>query len=225
MLAQAAYSRDAWLDLRWVGDNLDRILTSLREHVVLTVGAVVIGLLISVPLALLAASRRRTYAPIVSVTGLLYTIPSLALFGLLIPVTGFSRATALIPLVTYTLLILVRNIVEGIDSVPADVKDAASGMGYTARARRWRVELPLALPSIMAGLRIAAVTTIGLVTVTALIGQDSFGQFILRGIQRNFRTEIMVGVLGSVALAIVVDLLLAGVQRLATPWARRRTGT
>jgi osmoprotectant transport system permease protein len=220
-----AYSRDAWLDLSWVADNLDRIAASLREHVLLTFGAVAIGLVISVPLALLAASRRRTYAPIVSVTGLLYTIPSLALFGLLIPITGLTRTTALIPLVTYTLLILIRNIVEGIEGVPDDVKDAAAGMGYTARARRWRVELPLALPSIMAGLRIATVTTIGLVTVTALIGQDSFGQFILRGIQRGFRTEIMVGVLGSVGLAVAADLVLAGVQRLATPWARRRSGT
>lgn len=223
MLAQA-YSRDAWLDPSWVGDNLDRIVTSLREHVLLTVGAVMIGLLIAVPLALLAVARRRTYAPIVSVTGLLYTIPSLALFGLLVPITGLTRTTALIPLVTYTLLILVRNIVEGIDSVPDEVKDAAAGMGYTERARRWRVELPLALPSIMAGVRIAGVTTVGLVTVTALIGQDSFGQFILRGIQRDFRTEIMVGVLGSVALAVVVDLTLAAVQRMATPWARRRRG-
>jgi osmoprotectant transport system permease protein len=222
VLAQA-YSRDAWLDLRWVGDNLDRIGASLREHVLLTVGAVLIGLLISLPLALLAASRRRTYPPIVSVTGLLYTIPSLALFGLLIPITGLTRTTALIPLVTYTLLILVRNIVEGIDSVPANVKDAADGMGYTGRARRWRIELPLAFPSIMAGIRIATVTTIGLVTVTALIGQDSFGQFILRGIQRDFRTEIMVGVLGSVLLAVFADLTLVGVQRLATPWARRRS--
>ena len=221
MLAQA-YSRDAWLDLRWVGDNLDRIAASLREHLVLTVAAVLIGLLISLPLALMAASRRSTYPPIISVTGLLYTIPSLALFGLLVPITGLTRTTALIPLVTYTLLILVRNIVEGIDSVPGTVKDAADGMGYTSRARRWRIELPLAIPSIMAGVRIATVTTIGLVTVTALIGQDSFGIFILRGIQRDFRTEIMVGVLGSVLLAVIADLTLAGMQRLATPWARRR---
>lgn len=224
MVLAQAYSRDAWLDPSWVGDNLDRILTSLREHVLLTIGAVAIGMLIAVPLALLGATHRRTYPPIVSVTGLLYTIPSLALLGLLIPVTGLSRTTALIPLVTYTLLILVRNIVEGIDGVPPDVKDAAAGMGYSERARRWRVELPLALPSIMAGVRIATVTTIGLVTVTAVIGQDSFGQLILRGIQRDFRTEIMVGVIGSIALAVAADLVLAGLQRLATPWTRRRQG-
>jgi osmoprotectant transport system permease protein len=223
ILAQARYDRDAWLDWGYVSDNWDDILRSLREHLVLTALAVGIGLLISVPLALLSVTYRRTYPPILSVTGLLYTIPSLALFGLLIPITGLSRLTALIPLVTYTLLILVRNIVEGLDGVPPQVKEAADGMGYTSRARRLRVELPLAVPSIMAGLRIATVTTIGLVTITALIGQDSFGQFILRGLQRDFRSQIMVGVLGSILLAVAGDLLLAGAQRLMTPWARARS--
>ncbi len=222
MILAQRYERDAWLDWAFVTDNWDRIGESFREHLILTLLAVGIGLALSIPLAVLSSIWRRTYPPILGVTGLMYTIPSLALFGVLIPVTGLTRTTALIPLVTYTLLILIRNIVDGLDGVPTQVKEAADGMGYTARARRLRVELPLALPSIMAGVRIAAVTTIGLVTVTALIGQDSFGLFILRGLQRDFRTEIMIGVIGSVLLAVAVDLLLAGTTRLLTPWSRRR---
>ncbi len=138
------YERDAWLDLDYVTDNWDRIGVSMREHLILTVLAVVIGLAIAIPLALLSSSHRRFYPPIVGITGLLYTIPSLALFAVLVPWTGLTRTTALIPLVAYTLLILIRNIVEGLDAVPAEVREAADGMGYTPRARRLRIELPLA---------------------------------------------------------------------------------
>lgn len=215
------YERDAWLDFGYVADNWDRIAEATVEHLILTVLAVGIGLAIAVPLAFGSVTHRWLYPPSIIVAGFLYTIPSLALFALLVPVTGLSRTTALIPLVAYTLLILIRNMVEGLDAVSSDVREAADGMGYTPRARRWRIDLPLALPSIVAGIRIATVSTIGLVTVTALIGQDSFGQFILRGLQRDFRSEIMVGVIGSVVLAVAADLVLAGAQALATPWARR----
>jgi len=220
MILAQRYDRDSWLDIGFVTDNWDRIWDSGREHLILTVLAVGIGLLIAVPLGLLAANKRWTYGPIAGVTGVLYTLPSLALFALLVPITGVgNRVTSLIPLVAYTLLILIRNIVEGLDAVSGDVREAADGMGYTARARQWRIELPLALPSIMAGIRIATVSTIGLVTVTALIGQDSFGQFMVRGFQRDFRSEIMVGVIGSVALAVTADVVLVGLQRLAMPWS------
>ena len=141
---------------------------------------------------------------------------------LLGPVTGFlSRTTALIPLVCYTLLILVRNTVTGLEGVPPEVKEAATGMGYTQTRLLLRVELPLAMPAIIAGVRIATVSTIGLVTVTALIGQGGLGQLLLDGFQRDFQTPLTVGIVLSLALAVVADLLLLGALTLATPWRRK----
>ena len=210
-----------WLYWPWVSDHLDEIRSRLGEHIELTLLAVGIGLLIALPLALLSARYRRVYGPTLAVTGILYTIPSLALFALLLPVTGLSRATAVIPLVGYTLLILVRNIVTGLDAVPAEVKEAADGMGYSRRRRLMQVELPLALPAIVTGLRIAMVTTIGLVTVTALIGQGGLGSLLLDGLNRDFRTPLTVGIVLSLALAIVADLMLVLLLRIATPWQRR----
>jgi len=165
---------------------------------------------------------RRLETPVLGLTGALYTVPSLALFALLIPVTGLSRTTSEIGLVGYTLLILIRNILAGLSAVPADVRDAAAGMGFTRRRQLLRVELPLALPAIVAGIRIATVTTIGLVTVTALIGQGGLGQLINEGLISDFRTKVVVGTVLSVALAALVDGLLVGAERLATPWSRRR---
>jgi osmoprotectant transport system permease protein len=154
------------------------------------------------------------------VTGTLYTIPSLALFALLIPYTGLTILTAEIGLVSYTLLILIRNIVRGVRGVPADVREAAVGMGYAPGEVLWRIELPLALAVIIAGVRLATISTIGLVTVTSLIGQGGFGFLILIGIQRFFTTELIAGAVLSVALAIVADALLVLLQRRLTPWAR-----
>ena len=210
-----------WLYWPWVTDHLDEIRARLSEHITLTLLAVGFGLLIALPLALLSARYRRMYGPTLAVTGVLYTIPSLAFFALLIPVTGLSRATAVIPLTAYTLLILVRNTVTGLDAVPAEVKEAAEGMGYSRSRQLLRVELPLALPTIITGIRIATVTTIGLVTVTALVGQGGLGELLLDGFKRAFRTPLTVGIVLSLALAIVADLLLIGVLRLATPWRRK----
>jgi osmoprotectant transport system permease protein len=214
-----------WLYWPWVSDHTDEIRERLVEHIELTVLAVLFGLMIALPLALLSVRYRRLYGPVLAVTGVLYTIPSLALFAILLPITGLSRTTALIPLTAYTLLILVRNTVTGLDGVPADVKDAAVGMGYSRSRQIVRVELPLALPAIIAGIRIATVTTIGLVAVTALIGQGGLGALMYDGLQRDFRTPLTVGIVLSLALAVVADLLLVGAQRLATPWRRagRRT--
>jgi osmoprotectant transport system permease protein len=209
-----------WLSWPWVQDHTDEIRERLMEHIELTVLAVLFGLMIALPLALLSVRHRRLYGPVLAVTGVLYTIPSLALFALLLPLTGLSRTTALIPLTAYTLLILVRNTVTGLDGVPAEVKDAANGMGYSQTGQILRVELPLALPAIIAGIRIATVTTIGLVTITAYIGQGGLGALMLDGLQRDFRTPLTVGIVLSLALAVVADLLLVGAQRLATPWAR-----
>jgi len=155
---------------------------------------------------------------VLGLAGGLYTIPSLALFALLVPWTGLTVLTAEIGLVAYTLLILVRNIVVGLDGVPLDVRDAALGMGYRPLRQLLRVDLPLALPVIFAGLRIATVTTIGLITITALIGEGGLGQLLYDGLQRDFRTPLVVGATLSVALAVVADVSLASVQRLLTPW-------
>jgi osmoprotectant transport system permease protein len=213
---------DRWLWWDWVGRNTDLIYTSLREHIILTVSAVGIGLLIALPVGVAAARWRWLYPPTLGFAGVLYTIPSLAAFALLIPVTGLSRTTALIPLTSYTLLILIRNIVEGLDAVPPDIKDAADGMGYGRFRRLVRIELPLALPAIMAGIRIATVTIIGLTAVAGLLAIPSLGNLIYIGQNRPIRTAITVGIALSVALAITADQLLALIQRLLTPWARRR---
>ena len=155
-------------------------------------------------------------------TGVLYTIPSLALFVLLVPWTGFTTLTGEIGLVSYTLLILIRNIVAGVDGVPAPVKEAADAMGYRPMRRFFAVDLRLATPAIVAGLRIATVTTIGLVTVTGLIGLGGYGSLINDGLHRTFSTPIVVGAGLSVVMAIALDVGLVGVERVLTPWARRR---
>ncbi len=205
----------------WVGDHVDLIGQQLLEHVELTVLAVAIGLVISFPLGVVAYRRQWFYGPVTWVTGILYTIPSLALFVALQPITGLSTTSAEIGLVSYTLLILIRNIVTGLRGVPADTKEAARGMGYTDRQMLWKVELPLALPAILAGVRIATVTTIGLVTVTALIGKGGLGYLILQGFERFFQTETIVGGVLSIVLAVVADAFVLLAARLLTPWARR----
>ena len=204
----------------WVGSHLDDIAELLGEHVILTVLPVAIGLAISLPLAIAVAGRPRLSTALLSVTSALYTIPSLAFFVLLLPFTGLSRTTAVIALTVYTLVILARNTLTGLTGVPRDVTEAAEAMGYRRGARLLRVELPLALPVIMAGVRIATVTTIGLVTVSAFIGQGGLGRLFLDGFRRNFLTPVVVGFVLSMVLAVLADLLLLGAQRLATPWAR-----
>jgi osmoprotectant transport system permease protein len=206
----------------WVGDHLDDIRDDLLQHVQLTVLAVLFGLLLAFPLALAAIRWPRLYGPILGFTGMLFTIPSLALFILLIPLTGLSISTSLIGLTMYTLLILIRNIVEGLRGVDPDVREAAEAMGYTRTRQLFRVELPLALPVIIAGIRIATVTTIGLVTITALIGQGGLGQLFIDGFTLNFATPIVVGIVLSALLAFTADLSLVGLQRQLTPWARSR---
>jgi osmoprotectant transport system permease protein len=207
-----------------VGDHLGDIGRALREHLLLTSIAVGLGLLIALPLAVAVHRWRRLTTPVFAVTGIVYTIPSLALFALFVPVTGLSRTTAEIALVGYTLLILVRNTVTGLAGVSPEVREAAQGMGFGPVRQLLRVEMPLAVPAIIAGVRIAAVTTIGLVTVTALIGQGGLGQFILDGLNRQFKTPLVVGAVLSVVLAVTADLLLLLLQRLATPWSRRAGG-
>lgn len=205
----------------WLTEHLGEFGARLVQHVELTVIAVGLGSVIAFALSLLILRNRWLEAPVTWVTGTLYTIPSLALFALLIPFTGLTIVTAEIGLVSYTLLILIRNFVRGIRDVPADVREAAVGMGYTPHDLLWRIEVPLALGTIIAGIRLATISTIGLVTVTALIGQGGFGQLILAGMQRFFSTELIAGAVLSVALAISADSLLVLLQRTITPWTHR----
>jgi osmoprotectant transport system permease protein len=205
----------------WIATHLDEFAFRLVEHVELTVIAVGIGFVIAFALSLLIIRAPRAEGPVTWITGTLYTIPSLALFALLVPYTGFTILTAEIGLVSYTLLILIRNIVRGIRGVPADVREAAVGMGYAPREILWRIELPLAIAVIFAGIRVATITTIGLVTVTALIGQGGFGFLILEGMQRSFfTTEMIAGAVLSVALAIGADASLVLLERRLAPWTR-----
>ena len=202
----------------WVLGHADEIWQRLLEHVTLAMLAVGIGFALSFALALLVRRYRRLRNPVTRLAGALYTIPSLALFSLLVPVTGLTPLTAEIGLVSYTLLILIRSILDGLQSVPAEVRETAVGMGCTPGQLLWRVEIPLAIPVIVGGLRVATVTTIGLVTVTALIGEGGFGYFILQGMQRFYTTPLIVGATLSVALAILADGLLVLTLRWVTPW-------
>jgi osmoprotectant transport system permease protein len=215
-----AVANEPWVRWDWVARHTADIGMALGEHVQLTLIAVGLGLVIALPFALAGWYSRSIRGAVLTVGGILYTIPSLALFALLIPFTGLTVVTSEIGLVSYTLLILTRNIIVGLDGVPADVREAATGMGYRAPRQLLTIELPLALPVIMAGIRIATVTTIGLVTVTALIGQGGLGRFILAGLINAFPTPEVVGGVLSVVLAVFADLFLASVQRVVTPWAR-----
>ncbi len=216
VLAQA----DALIDWAWIERNSGQIWDRTLEHLTLTGISVALGLVISVALAIVAMRWRWSLGPITWFTGFLYSIPSLALFSLLVPLVGLSQANALIALTSYTLLILIRNIVAGIEGVPAAVLEAADGMGYTRRARFWRMEVPLALPAIIAGIRIATVTTIGLVTITSIFGLGGYGFFILRGLNTLFATQIIVGVVLSVLLAVLFDFGFFALERWLSPWAR-----
>jgi osmoprotectant transport system permease protein len=214
-------------DWEWVSRNLDTILDKTLEHLWLTGIALGLGLVLAGFLAALSIWKRGLYEPIAAFTGALYTIPSLAVFALVAPIFGIGTAsqrfwTAEVALVSYTLLILVRNIATGIQGVPAGVTEAARGMGYRQRGVLTRIEIPIAIPVIIAGLRIATVTVVGLVTVTSLLGLGGLGFFILDGLRRSiiFPTEIIVGVVLSVALAALLDLSLLVLGRYLTPWMR-----
>ena len=202
----------------WIIDNYDRYVDPFLEHVVLTLATLVIGFAISFTLALIAYRRRWLINPVTQVTGILYTIPSIAAFFLLLPLTGRGTDTALIALVAYVLLIIFRNVLTGLDNVPEETKDAGRGMGLTDRQLLWRVEIPLALPEIMAGLRIAATTTVGLATLVFFAGAGGLGEQIFADI--TFKSNVVVAGGLAVLLAVVLDGLILLVQRAITPWTR-----
>ena len=209
----------------WVRDNwADQIQPALIEHVKLTVIAVVIGFAIAFAAALVTHRYRLFERPFVTFSAVVYTIPSLALFQLLVPVTGLTVTTVEIALVGYTLLILYRNMLEGLRGVPRDVLEAARGMGLTRGETLWRIELPLAVPAMIAGLRVAVVSTIALATVAALVVPEGLGYPIFLALREAFKTQIIVAGGLAVLLALFADALLVLAQRALTPWARvRRT--
>jgi osmoprotectant transport system permease protein len=211
-----------WLSWSYVRDNSDAILAATKQHVTLTLVSVALGLLLAVPLALLARRFRRLETPLLGLTGVIYTIPSLALFALLAPLTGLTATTVVIGLTGYTLLVLVRNVLAGLAGVPEDVVEAARGMGLGPVRLFLRVQLPLALPTILAGVRVATVSTVALVTVGVVVSNGGLGQLIFEGFNNNlYRAQILTASLLCVLLAAVADLLLLGLERLLTPWARR----
>jgi osmoprotectant transport system permease protein len=202
----------------WIADNFDRYVDPLIQHVYLTVVSVAIGFAIAFGLALLAHRRRWLVAPITQFTGILYTIPSVAAFFLLLPITGRGNLTAIVALVAYTLLVLFRNVVDGLAGVPEEARDAGRGMGLTERQLLWRVELPLAAPAIFAGLRVAATTTVGLAALAFFAGAGGLGEQLAN--QLTFKSNVVVAGGLCVLLAAALDALVLLAQRMATPWTR-----
>jgi osmoprotectant transport system permease protein len=210
-----------WFTWQFLRDNREAVVSALQEHASLTAEAVALAALVAIPLAVLGYWFRPLTGPILAFTGVLYTIPSLALFALLAPFLP-GRVTVLVGLVTYALLVIVRNTVAGLTQVPEPVRDAARGMGYGRLAQLWRIELPLALPGIMTGLRLATVSTVALVTVGVLNGYGALGEFLTAGFRAGYKAEIMTATVMIFTLGLALDIVLAGLGRLLTPWTRRR---
>jgi osmoprotectant transport system permease protein len=222
VLASAVTNRNPIVRWSYFTEQTDNIVAALIQHLQLTLSAVGIGLVISAGLAAIAMKYRWSIGPITGTTAFLYTIPSVAFFGVLVPYTGNSATTAIIPLVCFTLLILVTNILDGFRAVPAAVKEAADGMGLGTGRRIATVELPIAMPYIINGLRIATVTTVGLVTVAAIIGYGGLGRLILDGLRRAFWTPLTIGAGLSILLALLLDLMFYWLGNAVTPWTRRK---
>jgi osmoprotectant transport system permease protein len=206
----------------WAIDNIDRYLGPALEHIILVVVSVVAGFVIALGLAVLSHRRRWLIPPLNVTTGVLYTIPSIAFFFLLLPITGRGNATAVIALTAYTLQILYRNIVAGLANVAAETKDAGRGMGMSDRQLLWRVEIPLAMPEIIAGLRIATVSTVALATLAVFAGGGGLGQELVSGSTITFKTGVIIAGGMAILIAVTFDLLLVVTQRLLAPWRRVR---
>jgi osmoprotectant transport system permease protein len=212
-----------WFSMSYLENNWSDIAQYTGQHVSLTVQAMVIAVLVALPLAVLAHRVPALGSAAVGTTAVLYTVPSLALFGLLVPFTGIGRTTVLIGLTVYALLVLVRNTLVGLQGVPGEVRDAARGMGYSSARRLIAVELPLALPAILTGVRLATVSTVALVTVGVVVGYGGLGQLMYRGFNSSYRAEIMTAAVLCLLIALVADLLLLAAGRALTPWVRRRS--
>jgi osmoprotectant transport system permease protein len=218
----SCYSRltNEWICGQYLQDRQSELVDATVEHIAITVISVLVGVVIAFPLALLARRLPRLESAILGVSTGIYTIPSLALFPLLVPFTGLSPTTVVIGLALYALTILVRAMLEGLRAVPAEVRESATGLGYGPTKLLFRVELPLALPVIMAGLRVATVSTVALTTVGSLVAYGGLGNLIKDGVNTNFRAELFSAAVLCVLLAIVLDVLIVLMQRLLTPWTR-----
>ncbi|AXE22339.1 ABC transporter permease [Streptomyces globosus] len=220
MAGQGCLVANDWLCWEYVASRSEELTDAAVQHVWITAASVLTGLAVAVPLALLARRGRRWAAPVLGLTTLLYTIPSLAMFSLLLPLFGLSAALVVTGLVLYSLTILVRNTLAGLEAVPEEVREAARGMGYGPGRLLWQVELPLAMPALLAGVRIATVSTVALTTIGSIVGKGGLGNLIAPAVSSNFKAQVLTASLLCVLLAVAADLLLLGVQRLLTPWAR-----
>ena len=216
--------RNEWICPEYLSSRSDMLTDALVQHVWITVVSVVIGLVIALPLALLARRYPKLEATVVGITTAIYTIPSLALFALLVPVSGLSAVTVITGLALYSLTILVRYIVEGLHAIPDDVIEAARGMGYGTRRLLLTVELPLALPAVMAGLRVAAVSTVALTTVGSIVSYGGLGNLLLEAVNTQFKPQVLTAGVLCVLLAFAFDIVIVGAQKVMTPWARTRAG-
>jgi osmoprotectant transport system permease protein len=221
----SCYSRlvNDWICGQYLTDRGDQLVSASTQHLWITALSVALGLVVAFPLALLARRYRRLESSVLGVSTGLYTIPSLALFPLLVPFTGLTTTTVVVGLALYALTVLVRGFLEGLRSVPDEVRESATGLGYGRLAMLFKIELPLALPVIMAGLRVATVSTVALTTVGALVGHGGLGNLISDGVFTNFRAELLAACVLCVLLAVALDVLLVLAQRLLTPWTRRVT--
>lgn len=218
-----AETGNPWFSWQYVRDNAESIRAALIEHVVLTTESVLLAAAVGVGLAVLAYWVRPLATPILATTGVLYTIPSLGFLAILGPLLPSRRMAVVVALVVYALLVITRSGLTALLQVPGDVREAATGMGYGRLARLWRVELPLALPGLLTGIRLATVSTVALVTVGDIVGNGALGSLLMAGFRNNFyKAQIATAALLCVALALVLDLVLLGVGRLLTPWTRRR---
>jgi osmoprotectant transport system permease protein len=211
-----------WFCMSYLSDYRDDLTSATEQHAQITILSVLFGLLVAIPLGLVARRIPRLESLVVGTATAVYTIPSLALFPLLVPFTGITKTTVVIGLALYSLTILVRNTLAGLRAVPPDVRESALGMGYGPTRMLLTVDIPLALPVIMAGLRVATVSTVALTTIGSIVSYGGLGNLLAEGVQENFKAQILAASVLCVLLAVVLDVFLIGVQRILTPWTWRR---
>jgi osmoprotectant transport system permease protein len=211
-----------WFCPGYLSDYQSEITTALIEHIRLTGLTILIGVAVAIPLAVLARRSSTLESLLLGTSTIIYTVPSLAMFSLLVPFTGLTGTTVVIGLVLYSLTILVRNTLAGLRAVPDDVRESARGLGYGPARLLLRIELPLAIPVIMAGVRVATVSTVALVTIGYIVGFGGLGQLIAVGVDTDFKAQVTVASILCVALAVALDVVLLGTQRALTPWTRAR---
>lgn len=221
-LTDGCLVRNEWVCLEYLQSHSRELAAATLQHIYLTVTSLLLGIVLAFPLAVFAHRWRPAQGFVLGASTAIYTVPSIAMFSLLLPLTGLNASTVIIGLSLYSLTILVRNTLAGLNAVPADVLDAAKGMGYRPARTLLMIRLPLALPAIFAGLRVATVSTAALVTVGFLVGYGGLGNLIYEGLTSFFKAQVLTASVLCVLLAIVADVLLVGAERLATPWRRAR---